>query len=514
MPDASEENAGVDPQHAASPDQELTAQVCDGGLLARLTVPPRFDTDLLTPDLCQVTLMGVDVVVNKQAQECICAGIEAYDPKADKPHIIEIPAQRPVHGEDGRFVWEPEFDPDQDDPAQEDAAITADASKDDGQAAVDYYNLSCYITVNTGDVLGQLIAPTHGEDGVDVRGKMLPAKPGREFKHNLDESILIDGKGQYIAQINGVLQRDGDKLWISPELQVPQDVDFGTGNIRFDGDVEILRGVKDCFKVECTGDLITRGLVEAATIIVGGDYEAAGGMASKEKGRLEVGGNMTARYLDNVEGKIKRDLQVQREMINCQLSIGGSLEIPTSALIGGTNRVLGRVHVATLGSASGMGRTELHLGSEPKFEDLLDAVAQALGKKTAERDEVQCKLDALNNAKAGSTNTQREELTVLMCEVSALNDQVRALQERRDKVRSYFELMRKVNLQVEKAIHPKTCLVIGKQVVNFKETVKGPLTICHKRDGQLVWQRANSQQQQPLSAIAEVTVRETGKSAA
>jgi len=488
--------------------------VRDSGLRAEITVPPHFDASMLTPELCQMTLLGADVVVNQQAEQLIRDGIDRYDPSANEPHSIEIPAQRPQHGEDGWFDWDERFDPTVTHQVDDSKDGPKSANSDTTDEPVDYYNRSRYVMVETGDVLGRRVPPTYGEDGVDVRGKILPAKPGREVRHTLDDSILIDGKGQYVAQTTGLLRVEGERISISPVLEVNQDVDFGTGNIDFDGDVEITKGVRDCFRVKCTGDLMTRGLVEAATIVVGGDYEAAGGMASKEKGRLEVRGSMTARYLDNVEGFVKRDLTLQREMINCRIAVGGELSIPAGALIGGCVRVLGQVHLAALGSASGMNLTELHLGSEPQIEDLLHSVNAVLDKTRAERDETQGKLTALTDAKAGSTSSQREELTVLMCEVSILDEQIASLERRAKKLGTYFELMRDVRLTVEKMIHPKTLLVIGDKQVMFRDAAKGPLTIRRKSNGEVIVEHANSQQQRPVGSIAEVSLREPSKTAA
>jgi len=242
------------PAPGAANDQELTAAVCDGGLRAEVTVPAGFDACMLTPELCQMTLMGCDVVINKSIDQAVASGIAAYPADDKEPYTITVPGQPPVHGEDGRFEWDPRFDPDAD-RIDRDAEQHAGERERDGKAdtgdkdAVDFYNLSRYVVVETGDILGQLIAPTHGEDGLDVRGKLLPAKPGKEVKHTLDESIMLDGKGRYVAQQTGLLRVEGDRLSISPVLQVKQHVDFGTGNINFDGDVEVLKGVKDRFKV-------------------------------------------------------------------------------------------------------------------------------------------------------------------------------------------------------------------------------------------------------------------------
>jgi len=216
---------------------------------------------------------------------------------------------------------------------------------------------------------------------------------------------------------------------------------------------------------------------------------------------------MTARYLDNVEGFVRRDLTMQRELINSNLHVGGNLSMPTGALIGGHISVLGSVHVATLGSASGMNLTELFLGSEPKIQGMLDRITAALTDAQEEHERVQGKLDTLTNAKASTTSAHREELTVLMCEVSIHAEKIRSLEQREQKLRTYYNLMRRIHLTVEKAIHPKTCLIIGDQQALFRDAVKGPLTIRSKPSGEVVVEHLSSSQHRPIGAIAEVSMR-------
>ncbi len=63
-------------------------------------------------------------------------------------------------------------------------------------------------------------------------------------------------------------------------------MDFSTGNIDFEGDVRVLKGIRDIFEVRATGNIEVGGLIEASTIDAGGSVFAKGGMA----GARGVGG--------------------------------------------------------------------------------------------------------------------------------------------------------------------------------------------------------------------------------
>lgn len=107
--------------------------------------------------------------------------------------------------------------------------------------------------------------------------------------------------------------------------EVPGFVDFSTGNIDFEGSVHVRQGIRDRFEVKATGSIIVDGLVEGATIHCGGDFTAHQGMVGKERGLLFVKGNADVGYLNNVKAEIIGNLTVRRELMNCDLVIGKSL---------------------------------------------------------------------------------------------------------------------------------------------------------------------------------------------
>ncbi|MHC5008727.1 MAG: FapA family protein, partial [Planctomycetota bacterium] len=117
-----------------------------------------------------------------------------------------------------------------------------------------------------------------------------------------------------------------------------------------DGTVVVREGIRDRFELKATEDIVVDGLIEAATINCGRKFTCHQGMAGKGRGQLDVGGDAVAGYLDDVKGCIKGNLTVQREMVNCELVIGGNLICDKGRVIGGSVAVSGRVQVAALGS--------------------------------------------------------------------------------------------------------------------------------------------------------------------
>ena len=224
----------------------------------------------------------------------------------------------------------------------------------DDTAAVNHYEKSSLILVSAGQILGRLIPPTPGQDGHDVRGKPLPAKPGKPLKAQIDaKSIDLDTHHQLTALTAGVLHRDDRHIRVNPLVELPGNVDFSTGNIRFHGDVRVRGDVLDRFVIEAGGDVEVLGVIEAATITTGGNLTARGGVTALPDGKLNIAGELIARYLANVTADIKGNLTVEREILNSHINAHSCVELPRGSLIGGTLFAHGNVHIATLGAPSG-----------------------------------------------------------------------------------------------------------------------------------------------------------------
>lgn len=113
----------------------------------------------------------------------------------------------------------------------------APTAADDGN--VDPFDISEFIVVDAGAHLMRLIPATSGTDGVDVHGKIIAAKSGKQtpFARDLagvridtdDENLLVAAtKGHPVIMANGVR--------IDEVIKFPS-ADTRSGDIRFDGSV-------------------------------------------------------------------------------------------------------------------------------------------------------------------------------------------------------------------------------------------------------------------------------------
>jgi hypothetical protein len=357
--------------------------------------------------------------------------------------------------------------------------------------------------VTKGQQLGRVVPPEEGIDGVDVTGKSLPAKDGRAAKLKVDDSILIDAAGSIISQEDGVLSRSLERAAVRNFLDIPDAVDFSTGNIEFDGDVRIANGVRDLFEVSATGNLDVRGLIESAVIVTDGDVVSAGGMAGRERGKLRAGGDLTIRYIDSAEVNVGGDLHIEREIINCDVLVMGQVRSPRAAVIGGRLVSIGPIEVGTLGS-DGATPTDVVVGSVPPLEERLTKLDALITKLEKQHETESAEMQTFSLPGRVRTSEDAERQTELSFGLMQLQDKLTACRATRKAVVDKINGLRVVDLRVQKTLHMGVAVCCGMQRVTLTRDLKGPVRIVRDRRGELCYRTGDGGSNTPLRQIGDV----------
>ncbi len=469
-----------------------SAVISDDKLTAQLLIPPGYDRAMLTENLLESIIRDAGVEVTDYTKQAL-ANLVQDPPPQDQAATVDIACGQPVvNGTDGKLQWlVDQDDPEQDAPAQ-DAQNTS------------YYDHSSFVMVHTGDEIGRVHPPTPGQDGRDVTGGTISAKDGKDVTILIDESIMRRADGLLIAQDDGVLHRETGKAQVRKKIEIQEYVDFSTGNIEFDGDIEVCRGVRDCFVVNASGNIKVLGLIEAAIIEAGNDLIAAGGFAGRERGHAKIGGSLRGKYLDNVQGNVEENLVIDREVINCELTINGSIDSPHGSIIGGRITSTGAVSIGTLGSGAGV-VTELVIGSVPKLQPFASELEVMVETFTTEVDKLTAEQDLINkmSVKGRMTATDRERQTEIMFDLSMASARLDKALRTLDSVRKEISKRRRVDISVHRKINPGTTFILDDRCFKITEELKGPARIFFDDRGNPVCRQGESQAC-PLAQITEV----------
>ncbi|GGB91130.1 hypothetical protein GCM10011352_16470 [Marinobacterium zhoushanense] len=232
---------------------------------------------------------------------------------------------------------------------------------------VDFHQVQDFIVVEKGEILMRRTPPTLGVPGLNVVGETLPPEPGCELEFNPDADGAIidtDNPDQLIAAVKGHPILIDKGVFVDPTLRVDA-IDIASGNIDFDGSVEVKGDITSGFSLKATGDIFIRGMVEKATVIAGRNLTIVGGVAGEDLGRdqnkelilkahVVAGGNIRAKYANLAYLHAAGDIIIREFVMQSHLSAKGSVYLtqPGSkgCIIGGKTMARNEIAVNSLGS--------------------------------------------------------------------------------------------------------------------------------------------------------------------
>lgn len=474
-------------------------RILDNGRRAVLEIPSSAAAELASDDALLGLVRERGVAVDAAVDACVRAlgarnRARAAGDMADVEGLI-AEWTAPVHGENARIDWQPRFRPD--------GSVDPDAEAvDEAVAATDHYNRVRRIKVAEGDVLGRLIPPGDGVDGRDVCGRAVPANRGRKLALQPDQTVQVEADGSIRALKAGVLSLARLRLAVVDSMEVEGAVDFSTGNIDFVGSIKVKDGVRDNFTLKATGDVSIGGLVEAADLLVGGDCVCERGVAARGSGHLLVDGSLESAYLNGVVGRVRGSLAIAREIVGCELLVGGDVDVSRGSIVGGTLVVGGALRAGAIGTEAGA-KTVIRIGGMPMElakAARINELSRELAKRVAPLEEREF---AITSKGGKATAAEKESLTELAFEIAEVRRRLQLLELKRRELLVAAGSARVVKVDVARAIHAGTTILVGNREARITSTIKGPLTLGWDENRNLQFRVAGGRVQE-LRDVASV----------
>lgn len=256
--------------------------------------------------------------------------------------------------------------------------------KVDENGSVDYHELNLINKVTAGQTVAVIIPAVAGISGHNVLGaELIPNKVSKvSFKYNKNLHVSDDGL-ELIADVNGHISLEGDKVFVSNTYEVPVDVDVTTGDINYDGNVLIRGNVRAGFSVKATGDVTVLGVVEGARVEAGGNLTISRGVQGMNKAVLIAGGNAVAKFLENATINCEGNLDTDT-LLHSNVTAGGYIEAngKNGLIIGGIIRSGKNISAKQIGNEMGTS-TDISIGVDPNVKNRLNELT-AIIKKTNE----------------------------------------------------------------------------------------------------------------------------------
>lgn len=302
----------------------------------------------------------------------------------------------------------------------------------------DFRNLGSLILVKQGDPLMRRTLPTEGKNGQNILGQILIPKPSRntpftsELKGSMfdpdDNDLLLSAiVGQPLLIPNGVM--------VSPTITVPQ-VNISSGNLSFDGTINILGDVMEGMKVYALNDIFVGGTVEAAELEAGGNITIKGGLIGNSDssaastlsmgGKISCKGSVSARFAKYVSIEAGTSIVIEEYSMNNQLTAMNQILVgkpggKKGLIIGGSARAMMLIQAVSIGSDAGI-KTYIQAGLNPHTQQQLDGIKREIETNEKNQDDIKKIITFIENNpekdKNGLLDKARRTLDNLTTEIA------------------------------------------------------------------------------------------------
>ncbi len=354
------------------------------------------DTDLLTIEAIKESLGEQEICVGIKEDSLIKTWLSMATPEGD-PFVIAqgIEPQMPVDAS-VKYHFESEF--------RNPGKVLPDGS-------IDFRDRGNIPFVQTGVLLAEKTAAREGRSGTDITGLEMPVAEAVDVMFNAGAGTRFSDDGlQVYADSDGQPHLDAmGNVSVFSELKIEGDVDFETGNVRFEGNIVVAGVVKEGFSIR--GANLTAGQIEGADIELTGDLNVEAGIIDAKL--IRVQGNVQAKYVNNSVIRAFGDLIVQKEIIDSKVLLSGECVNQTGNIIASSivaKRGVQAVHIGTETSSP----TRLRVGVDDHVKELVAEVKKRLKKN----------MDRIGGFKAEilALETEDQELHVKISEFAYVQD--------------------------------------------------------------------------------------------
>lgn len=282
--------------------------------------------------------------------------------------IVVAVGEPPRHGDDARIEYYFSTD-----------LKARPTLKEDG--SVDFFHLNTISHCHKGDVLAKLFPEDPGDVGTNVMGERLKPREVKKKKLKFGRNItLSEDKLTITSDVDGHVTLVDDKVFVSDVLTV-ENVDNSTGDIDYEGSVQVNGNVCANFTVKARGNIEVSGVVEGAYLEAGGDIIIARGMNGMGRGELKANGNIVAKFMENTTATARGYVSAE-SILHSNVQAGDEVTVSgrRGFITGGKVCASNSVTVKTLGSAMGAD-TIVEVGADPTLKsriiDLQKEIAEA-----------------------------------------------------------------------------------------------------------------------------------------
>lgn len=240
----------------------------------------------------------------------------------------------------------------------------------------DFKNIDNIVMVSKGDVLLVKKPATPGSRGITVKGDEVVPIPGKDAVILLGDGATVDETGTiFTATTDGYVDYNGRKLTVSPVYVVKSNVDYSTGNIKFNGSVHIKGDVLPGFKIEAERHILVDGICQDCELTAKENVILRTGIKGSGGSLIDSGGSVILGYCEKSKIRARENVEIKKYAFNCDIMAGNRIDASSGdgIIAGGSIRAFQEVSAKQLGT-QGNSAFSIAVGSKYYIENELGRI--------------------------------------------------------------------------------------------------------------------------------------------
>ena len=338
---------------------------------------------------------------------------------------------------------------------------------------VDYKDLNLFVLAKENQTLAIRIPQTKGTNGRNVLGENVPAQNGRPIPMPEGKNTKVVGEHRLIATVNGQIVDKGSRISVDPRLVIKGSVGVSTGDVEFDGTVQIGGNVEPGFKIKATGDIEIKGSINGAEV-TGRNVYISGGVTGAERVKVFAERDVRTAFAENALIEAGNDVYISDIAYHSQIRAGKRIimEDKHGQITGGHVIAGEEISVKVIGNSAFV-VTRVSVGVDPtlqkEYQDLKKSYKDAKRRLT----QVTQTLNTLSKIDVNKLPPERVEMiNKLTRSQFPIAGQMKRDEKRILEIEDLLANMRNGRIKVSDTIYPGTRLSVNNILKNIQSEYK------------------------------------------
>jgi len=380
--------------------------------------------------------------------------------------------REPEAGRDGKLVWLVR-------------RFCPGKSSSEEREFADFFTLGLFENIEAGREIARIYRPSAGQDGLDVQGKRIPAKPGKAFNARCDKSVELrsdpahENYTSVVAANAGYVHDEGEKFSVRDTLHISGNLDWNMGHIDFVGHVKVAGDIQKGFHIKARGNIDILGSALGENVLSSQrSISIKGFHHGFERSSVAAQGDYSVGIAHGVSADVGGNIIVGKEARDCLFRAGLGILASSAAVVGGSAWCVKGFEAKVLGNEAGVTtvielRNELEVTKEyrvladmiRKHETAIAALELHIGPYLKNRQRV----PLLKNPFRAKMSGLIEKYDAVAQSLDKLREQERSMRESRP-------VQEDARVNVVGEAFPGVELAAGETRYTLQERVAGPVS--------------------------------------